>query len=226
MCSACQSGAQASPPAAGSTLQRLDGGGARRPSSHLITSGSLQYHHASFCLSRSTLVTNVHHLCSNHQHIVPEAWDHLGKADDLLDAVGDQVSQVGQHGQLSVLFTGVWTISSILVHHQKAAEVHLGVHRLCFRESVMRWHRRKQVEERKEVITETEQTESSKTRWTHRCLHKDMNTETSTLTQQGWRCLHLDFYSKQKQTHSAIINFHLQRWSLTQEIKWLWVPVM
>ena len=31
---------------------------------------------------------------------LPEPWDHLGKADDLLDAVTDQVSQVGQHGEL------------------------------------------------------------------------------------------------------------------------------
>ncbi len=48
---------------------------------------------------------------------VPEAWDHLGKAYDLLDAVGDQVSQVGQHGKLCVLLAGVWTASTVLVHH-------------------------------------------------------------------------------------------------------------
>ena len=34
------------------------------------------------------------------RNFLPEPWDHLGKADDLLDAVTDQVSQVGQHGEL------------------------------------------------------------------------------------------------------------------------------
>lgn len=34
------------------------------------------------------------------QIFLPEPWDHLGKANDLLDAVTDQVSQVGQHGEV------------------------------------------------------------------------------------------------------------------------------
>jgi len=64
---------------------------------------------------------------------VPEAGDHLGEADDLLDAVGHQVSQVGKHRQLCVLLVGVGTAGAVLVHHQHAAEVHLGVHGLCLR---------------------------------------------------------------------------------------------
>lgn len=66
-------------------------------------------------------------------YFIPEAWDHLGKAYDLLDAVRDKVSQVGQHGKLCVVLSGVRTAGSILVHHQKAAEVHLGINRLCLR---------------------------------------------------------------------------------------------
>lgn len=62
----------------------------------------------------------------------PESWDHLCEADDFLDAVGHQVGQVGQHGELGVLLARVRTVDSILVHHQQAAEVHLCVHRLCF----------------------------------------------------------------------------------------------
>lgn len=62
---------------------------------------------------------------------VPEAGDHLGEADHLLDAVGHQVSQMGQHGELGVLLAGVGAARSVLVHHQQVAEVHLGVQRLC-----------------------------------------------------------------------------------------------
>lgn len=34
------------------------------------------------------------------QSLLPEPWDHLGKANHLLDAVTDEVSEVGQHGEV------------------------------------------------------------------------------------------------------------------------------
>lgn len=62
----------------------------------------------------------------------PEAGDHLGEADDLLDAVGDQVGQVRQHGEAgALLLAGVGAAALLVVHHQQVVDVHLGVHRLC-----------------------------------------------------------------------------------------------
>lgn len=62
-----------------------------------------------------------------HAH-KPEARDHLSKANDLLDAVGDQVGQVRQHGEAgALLLTGVGTVA-MLVHHQQVVEVHFCVH--------------------------------------------------------------------------------------------------
>ena len=72
----------------------------------------------------------VAHTDTDMQTNTPEARDHLGKANDLLDAVGDQVGQVRQHGQLVVVLAGVRTPRPVLVHHQQVGEVHLGVHRL------------------------------------------------------------------------------------------------
>lgn len=55
----------------------------------------------------------------------PEAWNHLGKTDDLLDAVADQVSQVWQHGETSgAFFVGLRAAVMVLVHHHHAGEVH------------------------------------------------------------------------------------------------------
>ena len=64
---------------------------------------------------------------------VPEARYHLGKADDLLDAVADEVGEVGQHGEAgALLLVGLGPAALPLVHHQQVTEVHqLGVHRLC-----------------------------------------------------------------------------------------------
>lgn len=59
----------------------------------------------------------------------PEPRDHLGKSNDLLDAIGDQVSQVGQHGEAgALLLAGVRTAALLLVHHQQVVEVHFGVY--------------------------------------------------------------------------------------------------
>lgn len=81
---------------------------------------------------------------------LPEARDHLGEADDLLDAVGDQVGQVGQHGQLGVLLVGVGAAgAAVLVHHQQVAQVHLGVHRLCSKDR--RREERSEAERRKQL---------------------------------------------------------------------------
>ena len=58
----------------------------------------------------------------------PEARDHLGKADDLLDAVGHEVGQVGQHGEAGAVLAGVGAAALLLVHHHQVVEVHrLGV---------------------------------------------------------------------------------------------------
>lgn len=59
----------------------------------------------------------------------PEPRDHLGKSYDLLDAIGDQVGQVRQHGEAgALLLTGVRTAALLLVHHQQVVKVHFGVH--------------------------------------------------------------------------------------------------
>lgn len=64
------------------------------------------------------------------QH-TPEAWDHLGKSNDLLDTVGHQVSQVGQHGEAGgLLLTGLRAAALLVVHHQQVVEVHFVVYRL------------------------------------------------------------------------------------------------
>lgn len=63
-----------------------------------------------------------------HAH-KPETRDHLSKSYDLLDAIGDQVSQVRQHGEAgALLLTGVRTAALLLVHHQQVVEVHFCVH--------------------------------------------------------------------------------------------------
>ena len=64
---------------------------------------------------------------------IPEARYHLGKADDLLDAVADKVGEVGEHGEArAFLIVGLRAAALLLVHHQQVTEVHqLGVHRLC-----------------------------------------------------------------------------------------------
>lgn len=73
---------------------------------------------------RQNLDTNAQSL-----NYTPESRDHLGKANDLLDAIGDQVSQVGQHGEAGSLFlTGLRAAALLMVHHQKIVEVHFGVY--------------------------------------------------------------------------------------------------
>lgn len=63
---------------------------------------------------------------------IPESWDHFGKADDLLDAVGDQVSQVGQHRKAgSLLLAGVRATALFVVHQQQIVEIHFCVNGFC-----------------------------------------------------------------------------------------------
>lgn len=67
-------------------------------------------------------------MMTNTQQYIPKARDHFGKANDLLDAVGDQVSQVRQHGQAgALLLTGLRAAALLLVHHQQVVEIHFGV---------------------------------------------------------------------------------------------------
>lgn len=59
----------------------------------------------------------------------PEPRNHLGKANDLLDAIGDQISQVGQHRKAGALFlAGIRATALLVVHHQQVVEVHFGVY--------------------------------------------------------------------------------------------------
>lgn len=62
----------------------------------------------------------------------PEPRDHLGKSNNLLDTIGHQVSQVGQHREAGgLLLTGVGAAALLVVHHQQVVEVHLVLQRLC-----------------------------------------------------------------------------------------------
>lgn len=62
----------------------------------------------------------------------PESRDHLGKSNDLLDTIGHQVSQVGQHGEAGgLLFAGLRAAALLMVHHQQVVEVQFVVYRLC-----------------------------------------------------------------------------------------------
>lgn len=89
---------------------------------------------------------------TKHKHI-PEPWDHLCKANDLLNAIGDKISQVGQHGKAGgLLLTGVRATALLVVHHQQVVEVHFGVHRLCSEQEKGRtagWVRKREKKKRK-----------------------------------------------------------------------------
>lgn len=59
----------------------------------------------------------------------PEAGDHLGETDHFLDAVADEIGQVGQHGEAGVFIPGLGAHHAVLTHGEETAE--LFIHRLC-----------------------------------------------------------------------------------------------